>query len=203
MAISVYLINRIILLLNSARILTRNYPYLGDAEIWLGRALLTENKITDSATHFQNALKDPLPTPFVLAWANLGLGDIAVKTGRTAEALKYFSEAVGADAEYGATLAGRLGMQKLGSVPVDESVKAFFTQLDKAITTARKTEVDSFIVPGEIQVFFSVVGGQPERWITTVVKPNRLIQIICLPKLFYRSNVWGARILRMEMRFSY
>lgn len=155
----------------SARTILQNHSYLSDAQVWLGRALLAENKLTEADTVFQNALKDPLPTPFVLAWANVGLGEIALKSSQNSEAAKHFAAAVSADAEYGSTLAGRLGGQKLNSPTVDESIRTFFTQFDKAVTTARKTEVEALIVPGEITRFSGgVVGGQPERWITTVVR---------------------------------
>ncbi len=159
----------------SARTLLQNHSYLNDAQVWLGRALLAENKLTEAETIFQNAIKDPLPSPFVLAWANIGLGDIALKSSRNAEAAKYYAAAVSADAEYGSTLAGRLGGQKLTSPTVDESVKTFFAQFDKAVVTARKTEVEALIVPGEITRFSGgVVGGQPERWVTNVVRTEAI-----------------------------
>lgn len=159
----------------NARTILQNQPYLDEARTWLGRALLAENKLTEAENVFQTALSEKLPTSYTLAWANVGLGDIALKSNKNAEAAKYFDAAVKADAEYGATLAGRLGGQKLSSPTVDETVKAFFSQFDKAVTSARKTEVDALILSGEITRFSGgVVGGQPERWETNVIRTEKI-----------------------------
>ena len=159
----------------NARTILQNQPYLDEARTWLGRALLAENKLTEAENVFQTALAEKLPTSYTLAWANVGLGDIALKSNKNAEAAKYFDAAVKADAEYGATLAGRLGGQKLSSPTVDETVKAFFSQFDKAVTSARKTEVDALILSGEITRFSGgVVGGQPERWETNVIRTEKI-----------------------------
>lgn len=159
----------------NARTILQNQPYLDEARTWLGRALLAENKLTDAENTFQTALNEKLPTPFTLAWANVGLGEAAVKSSRNAEAVKYFDAAVKSEAEYGATLAGRLGGQKLNAPVIDESVKSFFTQFDKAVISARKAEVDALILPGEITRFSGgVVGGQPERWETNVVRTEKI-----------------------------
>lgn len=159
----------------NARTILQNQPYLDEARTWLGRALLAQNKLTEAETAFQNALAEKLPTPFTLAWANVGLGEIAQKSNRNSEATKFFENAVKAAAEYGATLAGRIGGQKISSSTIDESVKGFFTQFDKAVTSARKTEVDALILSGEIPRFSGgIVGGQPEKWETTVVRTEKI-----------------------------
>jgi tetratricopeptide (TPR) repeat protein len=159
----------------NARTILQNQSYLDEAKTWLGRALLAENKLTEAETIFQQALNEKLPTPFTLAWANVGLGEIALKSSRNSDAAKFFENAVKADAEYGSTLAGRIGGQKISSPNVDASVQAFFTQFDKAVTTARKTEVDAMILSGEIPKFSGgVVGGQPERWETRVLRTEKI-----------------------------
>jgi hypothetical protein len=159
----------------NARTILQNQPYLDEARTWLGRALLAESKLTEAEAAFQNALAEKLPTPYTLAWANVGLGEIALKSNRNTEAAKNFEAAVKADAEYGATLTGRLGGQKINNPTVDESVKAFFAQFDKAVTSARKTEVDALILSGEIPRFSGgITGGQPERWETNVIRTEKI-----------------------------
>lgn len=159
----------------NARTIIQNQPFLDEAKTWLGRLLLAENKLTEAETVFQANLTEKLPTPFTLAWSNVGLGDLALKSNRTSEAGKYFENAVKADAEYGATLLARIGGQKTNTTGVDESIKAFFAQFDKAVATGRKTEVDNFILSGEIPKFSGgVVGGQPEKWETNVLRTEKL-----------------------------
>ncbi|MBX7171394.1 MAG: tetratricopeptide repeat protein [Pyrinomonadaceae bacterium] len=159
----------------NARTILRSNPRLDDARTWLGRALLAENNLTEAEKEFKAALNEKLPTPNTLAWANVGLGDIAVKSNRNTEAEKYFTDAVNNEGEFGATLAARLGRQKISAGTVDESVKAFFNQFDKAVITARKTEVETFILPGEVTKFAGgVVGGQPQKWETQVLRTEKI-----------------------------
>ncbi len=159
----------------NARTILQNQSRLDEVRTWLGRALLAENKLGEAEKEFKVALEEKLPTPNTIAWANFGLGDIAAKSNRNADAAKYFAEAIKADGEYGATFAARLAGQKLGTSAVDESIKAFFAQFDKAVTTARKSEVDALILIGEIPKFSGgVVGGQPERWETQVLRTDKI-----------------------------
>jgi tetratricopeptide (TPR) repeat protein len=159
----------------NARTILQNQPQLDDVRTWLGRALLAENKLSEAEREFKAALETKLPTPNTLAWANVGLGDIALKSNRTADASKYFTEAIRADGEYGATYAARLGAQKSGSGGIDETVKGFFNQFDKAASSARKTEVEALVLTGEIPRFSGgVVGGQPERWETQVLRTDKI-----------------------------
>ena len=77
-------------------------------------------------------LCEKLPTPNTLAWANEGLGEIALKSNQNANAIKYFNEVIRDDIDYGATLAARAGRKSAGVVSNDEeSVRSFFSQLDK------------------------------------------------------------------------
>ena len=154
-------------------------PYLPEARILLARALLGQNKVDEAEKLFRTALEAPLPTPATLAWANLGLGEISLRAGQGAEAAKRFNEAVRADAEYGATLAARAGRIKAETqaniLQVDPAVKTFVAQLDQAITSGKKVELESRIVPGELVRFISgIVGTQPEQWQTRVVRTETL-----------------------------
>jgi len=159
----------------NARTILQHQPQLDDVRTWLGRALLAENKLSEAESEFKAALETKLPTSNTLSWSNVGLGEIALKSSRTNDSAKYFIEAIRTEGEYGATFAARLGAQKSGVSLVDESVKGFFTQFDKAVSSARKTEVDAFILQGEISKFSAgVVGGQPEKWETQVLHTEKI-----------------------------
>jgi hypothetical protein len=108
------------------------------------------------------------------------LGEISLRKGQAAEAARRFNEAVRADAEYASTLSARQGRIKaeaaMSAPPaVDESVRTFITQLDTAIKSGRKTELDTVIMPGELVDFVKgIVGSQPETWQTRVVRTEML-----------------------------
>jgi tetratricopeptide (TPR) repeat protein len=154
-------------------------PHLQDARIILARALLGQNRTDEAEKLFRLALDEALPTPAALAWANIGLGEISLKKGQAAEAAKRFNDAVRADADYASSLAARAGRIKAetaaNTLQIDGAVRTFVTQLDQAITSGKKAELDSRIVSGELARFINgVVGTQPEIWQTRVLRTEAL-----------------------------
>ncbi len=152
---------------------------LQEARIILARALLAQNRNDEAEKLFLAALDEILPTPGAFAWANLGLGEISLKKGQTAEAAKRFSDAIRADAEYASSLTARgariRAESAAGGPPVDESVRAFMKQLDQAITSGKKAELETRIVSGELVRFIGgIVGSQPEIWQTRVLRTETL-----------------------------
>jgi hypothetical protein len=155
-------------------------PRLQDARVLLGRALLGQNKIEEAEKIFRAELDEALPTPLTLAWSSIGLAEISLKRGQQAEAAKRFNDAVRADAEYASSLAARAGRIRAESVnagtpPVDDAARAFITQLDQAIISGKKAELDPRIMPGELVRFVNgVIGTQPEIWQTKVLRTEAL-----------------------------
>jgi hypothetical protein len=162
-----------------AREILAQAPDMQEARIILGRALLGQNRIDDAEKLFRLALEETLPTPASLAWANIGLGEISLRKGQAAEAAKRFNDAVRADADYASSLVARAGRIRAetaaNSLPVDGAVRTFVAQLDQAITSGKKTELESRVVSGELVRFISgVVGTQPEVWQTRVLRTEQL-----------------------------
>ena len=158
-----------------ARAALQAYPHFDDARIWLGRALAAQNKNAEAEKEFRAVLEEKLPSARSLAWANLGLGEIALKQNQGANAARFFEEAIRADAEYGATLAARVGRNKAGATAsIDETVKAFFAQFDKAAASNRKADLDALIVSGEMPKFSSGVAGQTQEWKSTVLHIDKI-----------------------------
>ncbi|MDQ2936463.1 MAG: tetratricopeptide repeat protein [Acidobacteriota bacterium] len=154
-------------------------PYMQEARIILARALLDQNRTEEAEKLFRSALEATLPTPATLAWANVGLGESSLKKGQAAEAARYFTEAVRADAEYASSLAARAGRLKAetatNTLQVDGSVRAFIAQMDQAITSGKKVELEPRVVSGELVRFIGgVVGTQPEMWQTRVLRTEQL-----------------------------
>ena len=187
----------------NARIVLQSVPRFDDVRILLGRALLAQGKVTDADKEFRAVLDEKLPTARSLAWANEGLGEVALKTGQNAQAAKFFEEAIKADAEYGATLAARAGRNKANSAATsDENIKAFFAQFDKAAISGNKANVDALIVAGEIPRFSGGVAGAQE-WQTRVLQidktdaNNALVEVGLNIKLLNKDAENGTAVFRL------
>jgi Tfp pilus assembly protein PilF len=164
----------------TARAMLMTAPRFQDARILLARALLGENKIEEAEKIFRSALDEGLPFSATLAWANIGLGEIAMKRNQPAEAVKYFSDAVIASRDYPSSLAARLARiraEAAGNIapPVDESVRTFVTQLSQAVVSNKKGELESRIIPGELVKFINGSIGT-ETWDTKVIRTEQLNQ---------------------------
>ncbi len=160
-----------------ARTMLQTAPLMQEARILLARALLEQNKLADAEREFRTALDDKLPLPATLAWGAYGLGEIALRKGQTAEALQRYTEAVRAEGGYASTLAARAARLKAETAPATsvnapaEAVKQFLTQLDQAIRSGRKTEIEALVVPGELPDFTKgFIKIQPELWQTRVLR---------------------------------
>lgn len=150
-------------------------PHFDEARTWLGRALLAQGKTVEAEKEFRAVLDEKLPAAQSLAWANVGLGEIALKSNQTAQALNYFNEAIRANAESSAAFNARAGRNKVQSNPAtDESVRAFFAQFDKAATSGRKADLDALILTGEIPRFSTGIGGQAQVWETKVLQVDKI-----------------------------
>lgn len=155
----------------NARLVLRDNPRFDDVRVLLGRALLAQNKTADAEREFRAVLDEKLPTARSLSWANVGLGETALKSNQNAQAIQFFNEALRADGELGATLAARQGKTK-ANAPLnnDEAIKAFFAQFDKAAITSRKADLEALILTGEIPRFAGGIAGQATVWTTRIVQ---------------------------------
>lgn len=158
-----------------ARTVLKYQPNFDEAKMWLGRTLLAQNKTAEAEKEFQSALAESLPTLNTLGWANVGLGEIALKSNQMDKAAKYFEEAIRADTEYGATLAARIGMKKTNqNSGIDEGIRSFFTQFDKSVIGGRKADVDALVLTGEVTRFAGGLVGQIEQWQTNIVRVDKI-----------------------------
>jgi tetratricopeptide (TPR) repeat protein len=153
-----------------AREVLRDQPRFDDVRVLLGRALLAQSRTADAEKEFRAVLDEKLPSPRSIAWSNVGLADIASKNGQNAQAAKFASDAIAADAEYGASLAARAIRNRTNAgAASDESVKSFFASFDKAATSNRKTDLDALSVAGEVSKFVGGISGQTVEWKTNVL----------------------------------
>lgn len=187
----------------NARAVLNEFPRFDDVRILLARSLMAQNKSAEAEKEFKAVLDEKLPTARSLAWANVGLGESALKSGQSATASKYFDDAIKADAEYGASLVARQKRAASKSA-IDESVKLFFAQFDKAAAANRKAELEALIVPGEIQRFASGISGQTEQWATQISnvdkldENNILVETNLSIKLLNRQPASGLAVYRLS-----
>lgn len=159
----------------NARVSLQSMPHYDEARMWLGRALLAQSKTADADKEFRAVLNEPLPSARSLAWANEGLGEIALKANQNSQAIQFFNETVKADAEYGATLAARNGRDKADPTPAaDEAIRSFFARFDKAAIGGRKADLDAMFVSGEVPKFASGIGGTAQQWETKLVRVDKI-----------------------------
>jgi hypothetical protein len=151
-----------------------------DARTLLGRILLAQNKFDEAEKEFMAVLNSPIPSALNQSWANEGIGEIKLRRNQNTEAVKFFTAAIRADGEYGATIAARAGRIKAEtSAPptIDEGAKSLIAQLDKIITSNTKSELNTLIVAGEMDRFIKgLLGSQPEIWQTKVLRTEMIDQ---------------------------
>jgi tetratricopeptide (TPR) repeat protein len=162
----------------AARAILTNTPQVQEASVILGRALLGQNRVDEAEKLFRGLLAQSLPTPVALAWSNIGLGEISLKKGQAAEAASRFNDAVRTDAEYASSLAARSGRIRAETaanlLQIDPAIRTFIGQLDQAIASGKKVELEPRVVSGELVRFISgVVGTQPEFWRTKILRTEQ------------------------------
>ncbi len=188
----------------TSRTLIAGLPRFDDLRALLGRALLAQGRNVDAEREFKAVIDEKLPTSRSLAWANVGLAEVASKSNQNDAAIKFAEAAIFADADYGASLAARNLRNKLGYASQgDPGVKSFFAEFDKAASSNRKADIDSMVMSGEVAKFASGVSGSTEQWQTQIVQIDRLDVITVLVetnttvKLLTRNAETGTAVYRL------
>ena len=187
-----------------ARQILSDYPRHDDVRILLGRSLLAQNKTSDAEIEFRAVLDEKLPTSRSVAWALVGLAEVALRSGRNDQAAKLAGEAIRAEGEYGASLAARNVRNKTGiSAPVDPSISGFFGQWDRAAAANQKTQLDALVLRGEASRFSGGVAGQTAAWKTDIqhvdmIDANTaLVEANLAIKLLNRDPESGMAVFRL------
>jgi tetratricopeptide (TPR) repeat protein len=188
-----------------ARQVLSNWPRYDDVRVLLARSLAALGRSAEAEKEFRAVLAEKLPTARSIAWADLGIGELAQKAGQTAQALAAAQDAIRADGEYGATLGAFNLREKLNIAQSgDDDIKAFFAQFDKAVTANRKADIDSMITPGDAVKFANGLAGQTEQWQSQVRQIDKLDENTALVdtqlsiKLLNRDPVSGLAVFRLS-----
>jgi tetratricopeptide (TPR) repeat protein len=180
----------------TARAMLASAPRFQEAQIILARALLGQGRLDDAEKLFRSALEEPLPFTATLAWAGIGLGEIAMKRNQAAEAAKRFNDAVIASRDYPSSLAARAARIRAEAAannapPVDETARAFITQLSQAVVSNKKAELESRIVSGELVRFINASIGT-EVWESKVIRTEQLNANLIAADVQIRANKLGT-----------
>ena len=188
----------------NAKAVLKVYPIYDDARILLARSQLAQDKNSDAKKNFEEVLNSKLPSAQSMAWANVGLGEIAQDSGKTSQSKTYFEQAIKTDSELSATLTARTGRNKLGlSGNSVKGVNNFFNLFDKAVRANNKSEIESMIVKGEVARFASSVAGQAQEWSTLILnvdiidENNVLVETTMNVRLLTRENESGTAVYRL------
>jgi tetratricopeptide (TPR) repeat protein len=158
-----------------AKTLIRDLPRFDDLRILLARSQLALNKNADAEREFKAVLDEKLPTARSIAWAYVGLAEIAAKANQNDAAIKWAESAIASDAEYGASFAARNLRSRLGSTAAsDPSIRTFFADFDKAAAANRKADVEALAMPGEVTRFIGGLIGSTEQWQTQIRQIDRI-----------------------------
>jgi tetratricopeptide (TPR) repeat protein len=180
----------------TARAMLTTSPRFQEAQIILARALLGQNRIEDAEKLFRAALDETLPFTATLAWANIGLGEIAMKRNQAGDAAKRFNDAVIASRDYPSSLAARAARIRAEAAaniapPIDQNAQTFATQLSQAVVSNKKTELEARIVSGELVRFINASIGT-EIWETKVVRTEQLNANLIAADVQIRASKLGT-----------
>ncbi|HEX6047047.1 MAG TPA: tetratricopeptide repeat protein [Pyrinomonadaceae bacterium] len=179
----------------TARAMMVAAPRFQEARILLARALLGEGKLEEAETLFRASLDEPLPFAATLAWANIGLGEIALKRGQAAEAVKRFNDAVVASRDYPSSLAARAARIRAETAansapPIDEAARTFITQFSQAVVSNKKADLESRVVSGELVRFVNASIGT-ELWDTRVLRTEQLNANLIAADVYIKASKLG------------
>lgn len=179
----------------TARAMIAAAPRFQEARILLARALLGQNKVEEAEQLFRASLDEPLPFASTLAWANIGLGEIAMKRNQAAEAAKRFNDAVIASRDYPSSLAARAARIRAEAAansapPVDEAARTFITGFSQAVISNKKADLESRVVSGELVRFINASIGT-EQWETRVLRTEQLNANLIAADVYIKANKLG------------
>jgi hypothetical protein len=179
----------------TARAMIAAAPRFQDARFLLARALLGQNKLEEAEQISRALLEEPLPFTASLAWANIVLGEIAMKRNQAAEAAKRFNDAVIASRDYPSSLAARAARIRAEAAAnaapaVDDAARTFITQFSQAVISNKKADLESRVVSGELVRFINASIGT-EQWETRVLRTEQLNANLIAADVYIKANKLG------------
>jgi tetratricopeptide (TPR) repeat protein len=146
---------------------------------WLARTLMAEKKIDEAASEANAAMKVQPAVGPALAWARITLGQVALSRNQPAEAARQFRAARVETDEATAQFAAQEALiqaERAGGAPqVDESVRAYISQLDAAIKQSGSDKLFTLVVKNNLKRFVQgLTVSRPASWTTEILHAERI-----------------------------
>ena len=158
----------------------RSEPRNAVLHAWLARTLAAQKKMDEAASEANAAIKIDPPSGPALAWARVTLGQAAMSRNQSAEAVRHFRAAVVEADDTVTLLAAREGLiqaERVASATtqVDESVRAYITQLDAAIRQPESDKLFALVVKANLKRFVQgLTVSRPAAWATEILHVDRI-----------------------------
>ncbi|HEY7543467.1 MAG TPA: tetratricopeptide repeat protein, partial [Blastocatellia bacterium] len=158
----------------------RYSPHNSLLHAWLARALAAQNKHDEAMSEANAAIKTEPPTGGALAWAHIAMGQVLVSKGSNAEAVRYLRRALVESDEAPARLAAREALIRAEraanlSPPVDESVRAFVSQLDSLFRQPSSDKLYAVVSRNNLKVFVQRLAvTPPTSWATEILRADQI-----------------------------
>jgi len=155
-------------------------PHNSTLRAWLARALAAQNKSDEAMKEAEAATKIIPPTGGALAWAHITMGQILMARNSAAEAVKLLRKAAIEADEAPALFAANEALVKAEraaslSPPVEESIRAFITQLDSLIRQPDSERLFSIVVRQNLKKFVQgLTVSPPTSWTTEILRADRI-----------------------------
>jgi tetratricopeptide (TPR) repeat protein len=147
---------------------------------WLARALAAQNKFDEAAAEAKSASTMEPPLVSAVAWSHITLGQVALAKGQGADAVANLRRALSEAVEAPAQTAAREYLVKAqtaaGTPPqVDESVRAFITQLDGLLRQPSSDKLFEVVIKNNLKRFVEgLTVSPPQSWSTEVLSVDRI-----------------------------
>jgi tetratricopeptide (TPR) repeat protein len=142
----------------------------------LVRTLVALGKLDEAKTEIEAVQKlTPLPV-YALTWTNFSLGEIALAKGQRSDAVNFFRQAVTASPDIVPMRQKLIETEKAANqLPtVDESIRNFIIQLDKAIREATNPGLEPVVLKTNLNKFVrGIVTNKPENWTSEILRVDQ------------------------------
>ncbi|HXG91582.1 MAG TPA: tetratricopeptide repeat protein [Blastocatellia bacterium] len=143
---------------------------------WLARVLATQKKFDEAVKEANTAIKIEPPVASALAWAHIALGQAALSRNQAAEAVEHLRRAVLVADDAPAQFASREALiqaeRAAGQSPaIDESVRAYISQLDAAIRQPTSDKLFTLVIRNNLKRFVQgITVSRPSAWTTEILR---------------------------------
>lgn len=158
----------------------RYSPHNSLLRAWLARALAAQNKHDEATSEANAAIKTEPPTGGALAWAHIAMAQTLAARGSNAEAVRHLRRALVEADEAPARFAAREALIRAEraanlSPTVDESVRAFISQLDSLFRQPSSDKLFVVVSRNNLKIFVQRLAvTPPTSWATEILRADQI-----------------------------